>query len=328
MTDELNRIDTSLIRGVATALVVNSHMGNIYPRSELAGGGLLGLVLFFYCSGLGLALSHRTRTTAFPAWYGRRILRLYPTVLVGVVLFNLAIGGMWRVWMPADYLFHIYPTNLHFISKIVVYYVVIYFYVRGQSTWKHIAVLGTCIVACVLLSVPDIIRLSASSSKLETGTLNHYFLWTTFLLSTLLGVWFGEHKEKLLLKPIRRLDWLAFFATAICYATLKFCIAGMGVAVEAFLLLFVAGFAFSFFALRILSHPETVRWVKGRKVLWALGAGLGAISLEVYVVHSQILSWEVWKQFAFPVNFLLFILASIVLSLVVRKICKLLPHVS
>ena len=41
----------SWLRLLATLLITNSHLGNIWPSSALATGGLLGNVIFFAASG-------------------------------------------------------------------------------------------------------------------------------------------------------------------------------------------------------------------------------------------------------------------------------------
>lgn len=63
---------------IAVFLVLNSHMGDCYPKYQfLASGGAIGDALFFFASGFTLFLG---RTMRFDNWYKRRINRIYPSI--------------------------------------------------------------------------------------------------------------------------------------------------------------------------------------------------------------------------------------------------------
>lgn len=75
---------------VAILMVVNSHLEEMYVGGSklLATGGVLGDALFFFCSGYKLFLGKMDR---FDNWYKRRIVRIYPSVIVFDVLAALIL---------------------------------------------------------------------------------------------------------------------------------------------------------------------------------------------------------------------------------------------
>ena len=194
------RIDTSLVRSFAIAAIVNSHMEIYYPRPEVAIGGLVGLALFFMATGMGISASRNTRTLSFPKWFGMRILRIHPSVVVSAVLIQILLFGAWRKWGWTDSIFSnpyvdnlVYPlSTYHFLNKIFVFYIPLYFYVRWNWKHKHTVGIAVCCLLCLATAVPDIRLQLRSDEPLRTGFLNEPFLWSIFFLMTLLGVWIAD----------------------------------------------------------------------------------------------------------------------------------------
>ena len=63
---------------IATALITNSHYGNIWPVSALATGGLFGNVIFLAVSGF---LLYNIKTS-FIKWFPKRFFRVYPALAI------------------------------------------------------------------------------------------------------------------------------------------------------------------------------------------------------------------------------------------------------
>lgn len=75
----------------AVLLVVNSHLEGMYvvPFKPLATGGIIGDALFFFCSGYKLFLGHFDR---FDNWYKRRVVRVYPSLLIWNIFIAVVIS--------------------------------------------------------------------------------------------------------------------------------------------------------------------------------------------------------------------------------------------
>ena len=73
-------ISIDILKFLAVLFITNSHMEPLYGEySQLATGGAIGDVLFFFCSGFTLFLGQERR---FDNYYKRRINRIYPSVIM------------------------------------------------------------------------------------------------------------------------------------------------------------------------------------------------------------------------------------------------------
>lgn len=75
----------TVLRALAACLITNAHYTGVYPTDLIANGGLLGDVLFFAISGYCLFNVKKS----FPAWYGKRLVRVYPPVLIATAIYFL-----------------------------------------------------------------------------------------------------------------------------------------------------------------------------------------------------------------------------------------------
>lgn len=114
-----------LLRAMAAIIITNAHYEGIYPISIIANGGLWGDVIFFSVSGFCLY----NVQTPFLKWYGKRIVRIYPTVWIITIAYLLA--GFYSVESVQGLLeLLIYPTYYHFIASIVLLYIFYYIVIR------------------------------------------------------------------------------------------------------------------------------------------------------------------------------------------------------
>ena len=108
-----------LLKFLAALLITYSHMKILFPKyEELVTGGAIGDALFFFCSGFTLFLG---RKSSFANWYGRRVRRIYPSIIMWALLSALVFGWSWNV---TDLLT---TPRYWFIPCIMVYYAIFYF---------------------------------------------------------------------------------------------------------------------------------------------------------------------------------------------------------
>ena len=87
------RLDTALVLCIACVLIVNSHLEQFWPQSFLAVDGLLGNSLFYLMSGFGIGSSLLSRSQRCIPFLARRLVRIYPAVIIAVLLFVGLAGG-------------------------------------------------------------------------------------------------------------------------------------------------------------------------------------------------------------------------------------------
>ena len=125
--------DTLLLRAIAILLITNSHIDQLYPWPKLGAGGSLGNSIFFFLSGLGIALSWRYAEKAKPEknalrrWFPHRFGRLYLPVFIFVTVFLVIVFGGWKTWSYPDYFNnYIIVKDYWFILSLLVFYLLIF----------------------------------------------------------------------------------------------------------------------------------------------------------------------------------------------------------
>lgn len=178
----------AVLRTIATFLITNTHLGSIYPEkiSFLAIGGLLGDVLFFAVSGFCL---FNSVNCGFFRWYGKRILRIYPTVifislidcLLGVSKIDSVIGFI-RIF--------IYPTRFHFIASIMLLYIVFFFALKVPFFKNNLpllmSILGAAWITVYIFAFDKSARLDTAEQPITK------FL---FFESMLFGAYVAKNRE-------------------------------------------------------------------------------------------------------------------------------------
>ncbi|EGB15424.1 hypothetical protein DND132_2220 [Pseudodesulfovibrio mercurii] len=144
-------VNLYLLRLVAILLIVNAHMGEVYPRASMAMGGYLGNSLFYFVSAVGLSLS-RSVNLSYLTWLKKRFFNL---LLPIVILFALVELNPAKTW---DILYNLLiPHSLaqkgNFFTNLVVLYLV--FWPLQRLSFRALGWLlaGLMTVPCVLLAL-------------------------------------------------------------------------------------------------------------------------------------------------------------------------------
>ncbi len=293
--------DTTLLRALAVLLIANSHLEAFYPFRPLAADGLLGDSLFFFLSGYGLRLSDRARPRSFTDWYARRLTRIYPALLTTVFLFAFLGAGGWRSWRPADYFLQFgWGVDYPFVGQIIVFYALFYGLQRlNAPAGDPGPVLGG---SSSLLCRPP--RRGRGSGD----WLFHTFHWVFYFQAMLLGALIADA------------PWIAAPAQA---GTVKM-LAGLGALYIGARFGVASGRLQSWFFLPHLivlpililllrttrSAPVADFLERSPSSARAVGL-LGGITLELYLIHYQILSIERVRTLVFPLNVAVFFGLSI-----------------
>ena len=177
----------TFLRALAACFITNAHYTGIYPTDLIANGGLIGDVLFFAVSGYCLY----DVKMPFPRWYGKRIWRVYPPVLLITAVYVLV--GAYSLGEHNVAWWFFYPTYYHFVASIIVLYIPFYFCMKIDWLRKHlVAVMGAIGLMYVLvyLTVYD-------STYYHIDTVREPMIRFLFMESMLLGAWFRQNDGKI-----------------------------------------------------------------------------------------------------------------------------------
>ena len=204
----------TFLRALAACLITNAHYVGIYPTDLIANGGLIGDVLFFAVSGYCLY----NVKLPFHRWYGKRLYRIYPPVLI-MTLVYLLLGAYSLADHNAVWWF-VYPTYYHFVASIIVLYIPFFFCMKIDWIKDHLlAVMGTVAVVYVLvyLTIYD-------KSYYHIDTVREPMIRFLFMESMLLGAWFRQNDGKIRNKfkvwyPFATLGtFLIYFASKLLFS--------------------------------------------------------------------------------------------------------------
>lgn len=193
----------TVLRALAACLITNAHYTGIYPTDLIANGGLIGDILFFAVSGYCLY----NIKTAFPKWYGKRLIRCYLPVLLITLLYMLL--GFYSLGEHSITWWYLYPTSYHFVASIVVlyipYFIIMKWEILRNHLWWVMIVIGIVCLATYLF-VYD-------RAYYHIDTVREPFIRFLFMESMLLGAWFRQNDNALR----RKFQWCYVIATAVTF---------------------------------------------------------------------------------------------------------------
>lgn len=304
----------TFLRALAACFITNAHYTGIYPTDLIANGGLIGDVLFFAVSGFCLYnVKYDLNATGFAKWYGRRIWRIYPPVIimtaiymfVGAYVISVEKGAIW--WF-------VYPTYYHFVASIIVLYIPLFFIVKIPALNKRLLsiMIGLAIVWLLVYIF------GYDHSYYHIDKVREPMIRFLFMESMLLGTWFRQNDQKLRNKfswfyPIAALlSFLVYFASKLVFvhkanlASFQFLNQ-----IAIFLVLF---FLFRTFCGLDRMLEKVPTYVKKMIQL------LSDITLEIYLVQYVIIDCVRNLNLMFPLNWLVLTISILLSAFVLHKI--------
>lgn len=316
MSGERKLIAVALLRCIATCLITNTHLDEVYPTSALAVGGLFGDVLFFMISGYCLINSSENK---FHKWYFGRFLRIYPTIFV-MILINLANGFFVKAPHLSWFDIFVYPTLYNFAGAIMLLYIPLFFVKRFANSKKALTILISAVGVAWLLYF---IFLLDKSEFVMNNTENPICL-ILYFEAMLVGA---------LMKKTVSVDntaktkglWMLMAASVALfgvYGVAIIIVKGIPTLFNVQLIvniILLAAVAMLFYTILksetlLVKLPE---WIKKAILL------VGALTLELYVVQLVIIN--ALKNIVFPLNFILIVMAVFSAAFVLHIVIKGVP---
>lgn len=282
----------TFIRAIAAVIITNSHYTGVYPTDLIANGGLLGDVLFFAVSGYCMA----NIKLPFQRWYLKRILRIYPPVLIITGVYVILGFYECNDVLAAVKLF-IYPTYYHFVASILFLYIPFYIVMKIGFLSKRlpVVILGT-VVLQLLVYV-----LFFDKSTYHADNVHDYFIRFLFFIAMLIGAYIRKNDIKYRNK-IKKLNIIFMIALFPIYfvsklAFTKFNVISEFQIINQYILLALLYFVFATvagFDSKLEKLPN-----KLKKVIEIIGNH----TLEIYLVQYVIIPKA--NILVFPINWII-----------------------
>lgn len=296
------------LRFLATCLITNTHYNDVYPIKSLAVGGLLGDVLFFVVS--GFVLTRKTDENFF-LWYGKRVLRIYPTVFVGVI-FYIITGYTTIQYIKNIGLFtaFVFPSFFVFAATIILLYIPFFFINKINDKKLFLTIFTVIIFAWI------IVYLFFFDKKVyQMNNTNHFMIAFPYFIAMM----FGSYIRKFNIKKNNVLQTFFLFF-AIVFLVLHFILTTrirandnlLNYQIFVQISLLLAIFFLVLFVLGLESWLHRLpRW------LLATVNFIATFTLEIYIIQKPIIA--MFSHILFPLNWIIITL-TIFISAIVLKI--------
>ncbi|MFM7130360.1 MAG: acyltransferase family protein, partial [bacterium] len=289
-------------------LIANSHLSDYYPIPQLAGDGLLGNSLFFLLSGYGLAKGDAHARRRAGDWFGRRLRKIYPSVVIVLLATALYDFGSLHIHRPIDVIIQlVWPSNYPFIMQITTFYVVYFLWSRSP--------LGRWPIALCLVMIPLYIAgWLLSPHELRTHILHWFFYFQVMMMGVVVA------RYRLNEQKISR-KWIltGLLISSLAYLFVKFMLSRRGLAVEYVSILHLLVLPVMYFFVMFSAEAQTVQWLARGGLLPQFATWLAGNTLEVYLVHYPVLENRHVLAAPSPLNLAAFWILTFALTWVVGK---------
>jgi len=306
-----DRDSTNFLRVLAIILVVNSHMDSLYPPklAFLATGGMIGNALFFMLSAYGLLMSMQASPRAFGEWYARRLIRIYPSVWVTVILLSFPIGiygGSIRLNNILEEMGKFFYPPFWFLQALFIYYGIIFFIIRDFS-YKRLVLASIPIVT--IYAVYYILLLDLAKWSIEETP----FRLIYYCLVVMWGIYLGSQSERLEFEGLK--DVIKFILTCLVIYGHKY-LMQRGVLSSFQFVQHLASFPMLYFAVKVAKSSFIRQNIMGGHYTGKVLTFVSGITLEIFIVNNSI-DFLGYKLGTFPINVIALVSLNFGLALII-----------
>ena len=277
------------LRALATLLITNSHYGQIWPIDDLAAGGMLGNILFFAASGFCLFNIKGN----FGRWYLKRMVRIYPVMIVFTLLTVLL--GQYPLATPVDALhLFLFPTNYVFLVWLMISYVAFYIVAWLSKKYANFTeyTLGVILIAWILTYF-----IFADKSVYHIDDVSKPFILFLYFSSMLIGALFKKHINYF--KIVKAINVVFLFVSLIIYFGSKIAFSKIQSIAFWQILNQLSILAVLYFMLTVFTGIED-KLKKAPKWLNKSIEFIANITLHIYLVQFVII--RAFEKLVFPIN--------------------------
>lgn len=323
----MNRNDTLFLRFIAIFLVINSHLDAFYPNALFASGGAIGDALFFMLSSYGLLLSERFKPQTFSGFLSKRVLRIYPVVWTTILFVILPLIAFYYFQSDIRYLsiidsfglnesLHIFslfffpPAPFWFLQALMFFYIVGFFFLKNYSDRK----IAKGLLGLAILYVIFYLQFEDYSTLVVEQTVSFKVIFYGMVF--LSGIYFGSIHEKIRYRGFRDYLFLLLCIAAI-YAHKYLMMKGFYTNLQFVQQLFL--FPTIYFFLKVSKSPLVLEWIMKPRFLNSVITLIGAMTLELYLIHGplRLIAYEYFP--GFPTNILVFFIFTFILAYLIYR---------
>lgn len=307
-----SRNDTNFLRAIAILLIINSHMKGYYPIQLLSTGGMIGNSIFFMLSSFGLFLSWKSNRNEQPilSWYGRRIVRIYPSVwmtilliMVPYALYRDAIKG---VSILGEMSVFYYPP-FWFLQALMSYYVVAYFILKKYST-RLISIVALAVMILYLFYY--CIYLDLTTFSIETPPIRIIYYFLIFLW----GIYLASRNDDI--RYAGPTDFILVFVFLGCIYGNKYLMTN-GDYGKTQIIQHLALIPLLYYLLKIAKSDFISKSLMNSWHVGKLLCIISTMTLELFMINNLLGNIALGAHLTFPSNVIVFISVNIILSTII-----------
>lgn len=282
------------LRAIAAVLITNAHYADIWPISALAVGGHLGNCIYFFLSGFCL---YNIREH-FLKWYAKRMIRIYPALWIAAAV-NFLVGFFSAGGIMAYIHCFLYPTWYHFISSIMLLYIVFYILRKIQEK-SSVDTRWFLLISFIVFLLAYILKFDKSYYHIDDVAEN----WCRFqfMASMLVGALVRE-KYNEISKKITKADVFCFAVLFVLYFAGKKLLSSVSaLSMVQILMPLIQVFFVASIGMLFVKMEKNGVFARANTVIQKLVELLAGISLEIYLVQYVIIAH--FAELKFPINFI------------------------
>lgn len=302
--------DTQFLRALAILLILNLHLKGYYPISCIATGGAIGNSIFFFLSAYGLYLSQQKQSRHFSDWYSHRIGRIYPSlwiVLISIKMPIMIADGELSINTITTFMGYFFSPPYTFLQFLLVCYLLAFSLLRNAKKTYILVIFAalTLLYAGFYITIGDL-----SKWFVETPPFDYISYFMIFIF----GIYIAKISNDIAYAGLK--DIIYFFVVFGLFYAHKF-LMSKGLYFEYQFLQQVALYPMVYYLLKISRSPFVVSKLMCLPVMSSILDFLASKSLEIYIIHETIIYPILRIGLPFPINVILLLISTFILSAIV-----------
>lgn len=254
------------------------------------------------------------------SWYWRRIDRIYPSLILAVLILTLIFGNAFYGWRIIDYIkTFVWPTPYWFISALMPFYVVFFLLMKLKRSQIFLVAIG-------VLAIPYLyFYLTTVNLSLYSIEGPGYFKWIFYLQVMLFGGYLASSNHEIN-KTGKNTRYFVLLIGCIVfyYGILLLVTRGYGEKFQA--LTHVLMFPMMYFFIKVSISDFITNNLVRRKYIGFFVWFIGNLTIEIYLLHGAVYSHPIIQDISFPMNMVFFWVSVIVTSYILKSISSFLTH--